>query len=130
MTSNPIDGQALLLAAAKASVGPQLLPDLVEHVQEDLGPRLETYRRQYELVHESESACVFFVDADHWVEIGERLGLARREREAVRRAHAEHLRRVGTRLDRRDEFETALDIRECVVVGTPDERVEGETGGE
>lgn len=120
MTGDPIDGQALLLAAAKASVGPQLLPDLVEHVQKDLGPRLEEYRRRYELAYEEESACVFFVDADHWIEIGERVGLERREREAVRRAHAEHLRRIGTELDRREEFETALDIRECIVVGKSD----------
>ncbi len=118
---NPIDGQALLLAAAKASVGPQLLPDLVERVQADLGPRLGEYRRRYELAHEDEAACVFFVDADHWVDVGERVGLERREREAVRRAHTEHLRRVGSDLGRREEFETALDIRSCVVIGRPED---------
>ncbi|MFC6837714.1 hypothetical protein [Halomarina ordinaria] len=114
---NPIDGNALLLAAAKASVGPQLLPDLVEHVQADLGPRLEDYRRRYELVAEDDEACVFFVEAGHWDDLRDRLDLDRREGDAVERAHTEHLRRVGSVNDRRDEFETALDIREVVVVG-------------
>ncbi|WP_254545751.1 hypothetical protein [Halomarina pelagica] len=117
---NPIDGNALLLAAAKASVGPQLLPDLVEHVQDDLGPRLGEYRRRYELAHENEESCVFFVEAGHWEEVSARLRLERREANAVERAHTEHLRRVGSELGRREEFETALEIREAVVVGKED----------
>ncbi|MFD1514604.1 hypothetical protein [Halomarina rubra] len=117
MNGDPIDGPALLLAAAKASVGPQLLPDLVDHVQADLGERLDDYRRRYELVDETDDACVFLVEAGHWETLGDRLGLDRRERDAVKRAHEEHLRRVGERTERREEFETALEIRECVVVG-------------
>ena len=42
---DPLDGQVLLLAAAKASVAPQHLPGLVDRAQAHLGPRLETYRR-------------------------------------------------------------------------------------
>lgn len=125
---NPIDGQALLLAAAKASVGPQEFPDLLEAVQSDLADRLPEYRRRYELVHEDDATCVFLVEDDHWATVAERVGLDAREREAVRRAHAEHLRRIGSRGDRREEFETALDIRACVVVGK-DGGSEGDAGG-
>ncbi|MWG34052.1 hypothetical protein [Halomarina oriensis] len=117
MNGDPIDGPALLLAAAKASVGPQLLPDLVDHVQAHLGPRLDEYRRRYELVHESDDACLFLVEADHWETIDEHVELERRERDAVERAHEEHLRRLGDSLGRSEEFETALEIRTCVVVG-------------
>jgi hypothetical protein len=49
--------------------------------------------------------------------VGERLGLTARECEAVRRAHEEQLRRVGTETGRREEFESALDIRSAAVVG-------------
>jgi hypothetical protein len=113
----PIEGQVQLLAAAKASIAPHRLPDLLAAVQADLGPRLDDYRRQYEQVHRDDDACVFFVPADHWDAIGERLGFDRRETAAVRRAHEAQLRRVGRRADRRDEFERALDIRTAVVVG-------------
>ncbi|WP_254536051.1 hypothetical protein [Halomarina litorea] len=119
--ANPIDGQAMLLAAAKASVGPQLLPDLVDRVQDHLCSREAEYRRQYELAYEDDSACVFFVEAGHWTTLADEVGLERRERDAVRRAHTEHLRRIGKDTGRREEFETALDIRECVVVGKTDE---------
>lgn len=113
----PIEGQVQLLAAAKASIAPHRLPDLLATVQADLGPRLDEYRRQYEQVHRDDDACVFFVPADHWDAVGDRLGFGRRETAAVRRAHEAQLRRVGRRADRRDEFERALDIRTAVVVG-------------
>ena len=45
------------------------------------------------------------------------MGLEEREWKALRRAHAEHLRRLGGDIDRRREFETALELREAVVVG-------------
>ena len=118
---NPIDGQALLLAAAKASVGPADLPDLIEAVQDDVADRLPAYRQRYELVYEDDTLCVFFVESDHWESVAERVGLGRRERDAIARAHAEHLRRLGSHENRREEFETALDIRECVVVGKKDD---------
>jgi hypothetical protein len=117
---DPLDGQVLILAAAKASVPAERLPELVDRVQADLGPRFEAYRRAYEAVHESPGRWVFLVPLDHWESVGDRLGLTVREREAVRRAHEEQLRRVGSETDRREEFESALDIRSAVVVGRAD----------
>ena len=117
---DPLDGQVLILAAAKASVPAERLPDLVDRVQSDLGPRFETYRRTYEAVYESSERWVFLVPLDHWDAVGERVGLAAREREAVRRAHEEQLRRVGSETERREEFESALEIRSAVVVGVED----------
>ena len=64
-----------MVAAAKASVGPQLLPDLVEHVQAHLGPRLEAYRREYERALRTDDYEVFFVEAGHWDDLGEEFDL-------------------------------------------------------
>lgn len=117
MSDVPIEGQVQLLAAAKASIAPHRLPDLLAAVQADLGPQLDDYRRQYEQVHRDDDARVFFVPADHWSAVGERLGFDRRETAAVRRAHEAQLRRIGRRADRREEFERALEIRTAVVIG-------------
>lgn len=92
---NPIDGQPLLVAAAKASVGPQRLPDLLARVQSRLAPDLETYRRTCERVYAIDECEVFLADPDHWADLGAAMGLSRREHEAVARAHAEHLRTWG-----------------------------------
>lgn len=116
--SDPIDGQTLLLAAATASVPGDRLPELIERTQDELGPRLEEYRRRYESAHETDDASYFFVPDDHWTTIGDRLGLGEREIDALRRLHEEQLKRVGKRIGRREEFETALDVRSCVVIGT------------
>ncbi len=115
--TGPIESQIILLASAKASVAPHRLPQLIEQVQEDLGLRLDEYRHRYERVHESADSCAFFAEAGHWNQVGERLGFNRRETDAVRRAHEEQLLRTGRRGNRRDEFESALDIREAVVIG-------------
>ncbi len=117
MTGDPIEGQVLLLTAAKASVPPSRLPTLVDHVQADLGPRLEEYRRQYECVYESDDLVAFFVEWGHWDDVGDRLDLEEREQAAVRRAHEEQLLRIGRRDDREEEFETALEIRDPLIVG-------------
>jgi hypothetical protein len=114
----PIDGNALMLAGAKASVPPDLLPALAARAQRHLRPDLETYRRRYECVHEDDDRAVFLVPTDHWVEVGDALEFSSREADAVRRAHEEQLLQCGSRENRRDEFETALEIREAVVVGT------------
>ncbi|WP_318568288.1 hypothetical protein [Salinigranum marinum] len=127
---DPLDGQVLLLTAAKASVAARELPALVDRVQADLGPRLATYRRAYEAVDESPDRWTFLVPPDHWEEVGRRLDLTRREREAVRRAHEEQLRRVGSRQERREEFESALDIRSAVVIGVEGEDGDGIDGGD
>jgi hypothetical protein len=116
--SYPIEGQVLMLTAAKASVGPGALPDLLARVQRRLAPRLGEYRRRYELAHEGDGRAVFFVEPDHWEAVGEELGLGRRETDAVSRAHEEQLRRIGSGTDRREEFETALELRTAAVIGT------------
>ena len=117
MSDDPIDGNALVLAAAKASISGERLPELVDRAQELLGPRYEEYRRQYECVHEDDSGAVFFVEEGHWETLGEELELRTREWQALRRAHEEHLRQLGGELGRLSEFQTALDVREVVVVG-------------
>lgn len=117
MSGDPIEGQVLLLAGAKASVPPERLPDLVDRVQADLEPRLDTYRRRYECIVETADACYFLVETTHWEQLCDRLAFDERETDAVRRAHHEQLRRTGRRDGREAEFETALDLRECVVVG-------------
>lgn len=115
--ADPIEGQVVLLAAAKASVAPQRLPDLIERVQDDLAARFEEYRRRYEHAYESPDCWAFFVESDHWPSVGDRLGFDRRETDALRRAHTEQLLRIGRREGRREEFESALEIREAVVIG-------------
>jgi hypothetical protein len=45
------------------------------------------------------------------------MALDEREWEALRRAHATHVRELGDDLDRSEEFETALGFREAVVIG-------------
>lgn len=114
---NPIEGQVLVLTAAKASVGGQRVPDLVAEARRELAPRADDLRRRYECVHEDDVRAVFLVPEGFWAETGEDLGWTDREFEAVARAHAEQLLRVGRREGREDEFETALDVREAVVVG-------------
>ncbi|WP_254766921.1 hypothetical protein [Salinilacihabitans rarus] len=118
MAGDPIEGQVLLLAAAKASVPPTRLPELVDRVRDELDPGVERYRREYECVHEDDERAAFLVEWGHWEDVGERLGFSRREVAAVRRAHEEQLLRIGRRAGREAEFETALEIREPVIVAT------------
>jgi hypothetical protein len=121
---NPIEGDVLVLTAAKASVGGQRVPDLVAAVRREIEPRADDFRRQYECVHEDDVRTVFLAPEGFWEDVGEELGLSRREYEAVARAHAEQLLRLGEREDRREEFETALEVREAVVVGADSLRPE------
>ena len=114
----PIEGEALLVAGAKASVAIPRLPALVNAVQEALGPRVESFRRRYELAYESDEVVAFFVEAGFWDDLGDDLDFDRRETDAARRAHAEQLHRVGRREDREEEFASALEIREVAVIGT------------
>lgn len=117
MADSPIEGQIVLLAGAKASVPAARLPDLLDRVQADLGPRLDDYRTRYEAVEEADDAVSFFVGTGHWAEVGARLGFDDRETDAVRRAHHEQIRRAGRRADRADEIETGFEIREGAVIG-------------
>lgn len=118
MAGEPIEGQILLLAAAKSSVTPTRLPDLVDVAQEHLAAERERYRREYERLYDDDDLEAFAVETGHWAELGAELELGDRELSAVRRAHEEQLLRIGRRTDREDEFETALEIREPVVIGT------------
>jgi len=118
----PIDGPALVKTAALASVPAERLPSLLARVQADLGPRIDDYRRRYERIAAEPDRETFLVEPDHWEEIGERLGLTDRERDAVARAHETAVERAGPDRTSREEFETALEIRSGVVIGTSDER--------
>lgn len=113
----PLDGDVLVLAGAKASVSPDRLPELVRRAQRHLAPRLDEYERAYETVAEDDERVVFLVSTDFWQELGEELGFESREADALRRAHDQQLRRIGSQTDRREEFVTALEIREALVVG-------------
>lgn len=119
--ASPIAGPAFLKAAALASVSPDRLSDLLATVQRDLGPRIDDYRRQYERIATEPDREAFLVESDHWDAVADRLGLTDRERDAVARAHETAVERLGTASDRREEFETALEIRSGVVIGVDDE---------
>ncbi|MFC4408030.1 hypothetical protein [Haloarchaeobius iranensis] len=127
MRDHPIPDEAVLLAAARAGVPHNRLPELVGLVQADLGLRVDDYRSRYECVHETSDAFVFFVEWGHWATIGERLGFDATDSHAVKRAHVEHLRRLAREADRVQEFATALEVRECVVIGkdTPQAATDG-----
>ena len=129
MAGEPIEGQVLVLAAAKASVPARRLPDLVDLAQAELETRVERYRREYEpldldldrlSVSNGAEPSGFLVEGGHWESVGNALGFDRREADAVRRAHEEQLLRIARRSGRGDEFETALEIREPVFVAVPD----------
>ncbi|ELY70928.1 hypothetical protein [Natrinema versiforme] len=130
MAGNPIEGQVLVLTAAKASVPPTRLPDLIERAQAVLGPDLERYRREYERLYADDDLEAFLVDWGHWEDLGEELDVTDRELSAIRRAHEEQLVKIGRRTDREDEFETALEIREPVVIGTGDGEESGDSSGD
>ncbi|WP_281195390.1 hypothetical protein [Halorubrum sp. F4] len=115
---HPIDGTALLKAAALASVPADRLPTLLARVQTDLGSQLDDYRRRYERIEAAPDRETFLVEPDHWDGIGARLGLSSRERDAVARTHETAVERWGSTTDRRAEFEAALEIRSAVVIGT------------
>ncbi|MFC6716774.1 hypothetical protein ACFQGT_17025 [Natrialbaceae archaeon GCM10025810] len=117
MAADPIESQVLVLTAAKASVAPTRLPTLIDRAQAELGPELERYRREYERIHEDDERAVFLVEWGHWEDLEDRLDVSARERSAIRRAHEEQLLRIGRREDREEEFETALEIRDPVVIG-------------
>lgn len=113
-----LNGNAIVLAAAKASVSGDRLPELVDRAQDRLATRRDRYERRYERVHEDDDGAVFLVEEGHWANLGAELDLERREWKALRRVHGEHLKQLGGTLDRRAEFETALDVREVVVIGS------------
>ncbi len=126
----PIRGTALVKTAALASVPAERLPALLAQVQADLGPRIEEYRRRYERIAVEPDRETFLVESDHWDGIADRLGFSGRERDAVTRAHETTAERAGSGETRREEFETALEIRSAVVIGTGEPEGGESEGGE
>lgn len=120
MTDLPFDGTALRLAAALASVAPGRLPELLRETQRHLASRRASFDREFERIVADDERVVYLVPRGHWETAGERLGFDRREADAVRRAHEAQVLRLGTRTERREEFESALEIREAVVIGRTD----------
>ena len=125
MAGEPIDGQVLILTAAKASVPPARLPNLVDRAQKRLAPAIERYRREYERLYADDEREVFLVEWGHWETLGDELDVSDRELAAIRRAHEEQLLRIGRQTDREETFETALEIREPVCIGTDRNRTNG-----
>ena len=113
----PLDDNAVILTAAKASVPGRRLLELIDLAQEYLESREAAYDREYECAYEDDAQAVFFVEEGHWADLGAELDLPRREWNALRRAHREHLEKLGRDLDRHEEFLTALEVREAVVIG-------------
>lgn len=118
VAGDPLDGQVLLVSAVKASVPGKKLPILVDRTQKALVQIHPDVEQQFERIYEGDEYDIFLVTDGFWDELGDRLGLHRRELSAVRRAHEEQLRYVGRRDDREAEFDTALEIRDALVIGT------------
>lgn len=112
--SHPIDSQVVLLAGAKASVPLHRMKPLLAQAENHLRT---VDLDQYEQIHTDDDRTIYLADPDFWELQGQEMDLARREWDAIRRAHEQQLLRVGKREDRREEFETALEIRAAVVVG-------------
>ena len=119
VTVGAIDGAVLLLAAGKARLDPERLPDLVERAAAHLRDRRTAYRRRYERVLTDDTREIYFADRDHGTGLGDELDLDGPEVDAVRIAHEEQLRHLGRAADREEEFDHALEIRDPVVVGRP-----------
>lgn len=113
---HPIEGQVVLLVGAKASVTLQRLSDLLHSVQEHLDGEAEDYHRRYEQIDTADERVYFLVADDYWEIVGGELSLTEREVDAVRRAHEAQFERDGRHLDRIEEFESALEIRDVVVL--------------
>jgi len=113
--SHPIDGQIVLMAGAQASVTLTHLSELVSAAHEYVSARREEFDRQYERIDDPDGPAYYLVDPAYWEEVGAALGLDDREVDAVRRTHTLQFERAGRRLDRREEFETAMEIRDVVV---------------
>lgn len=113
----PLDGDVLLYTGATASVSPERVEPLLRTVQTYLRERRDDYRRRYEAAFGDDARRILLVPTGHWASIGAELGVPEQEVDAARRAHAQQLKRIGSKTDRREEFETALEIREAVVIG-------------
>lgn len=114
--SHPIEGQIVLLAGAKASVSLTRLSDLLSEAQEYLADVAEEYERRFEHIDACGEGVYFLADDDYWETLGSELGFTNREAQAVARTHKAQFERDGRRMDREEEFETTLEIRDVVAV--------------
>ena len=112
----PFDGPTLVKTGLKASIGPSVLPRLLRRAQRLLSEQIDMFHRQHERVHTDEERVVFLANQNYWTHLGAELGFNERETDAVRRAHEAQLLRIGDETGRSEEFETAMEIRQSVVI--------------
>lgn len=112
--AHPIEGEVILQAGAFASVPLKTLSGLVGQVQRHIDDHRAEYDRQFERI-EGKSRQYLLAPSEYWQGVAEELALADREIDAVKRVHETQFRRDGRRLDRTEEFESALQIRSPVV---------------
>lgn len=113
---DPIEGTVLVLVTAQAAVG-ERVPDIVDDVQAHLGPRLDEYRRRYEVIEETDDAVVVLAPDGHLETVGDELDLNDREVDAVRRAHTEQARRIAREAGDEAAVDAATEIRDPLVIG-------------
>jgi hypothetical protein len=114
----PIDGPVILYTCAVASIPARAMAPVLREVQAHLHPQQRHYARHWECAIDAPTRAIYLVEPGHWDTIGSELSFDRREQDAVERAHRRQLLMAGRAVDRRDEFETALEIRTAVVIGT------------
>lgn len=118
--AHPIESQVVLLAGAKASVSLARLSDLLAEVQTALAERTDEYEQRFEQIDATGDGVFVLADDGYWHELGDEIGLTRRETDAVARTHAAQFERDGRRMNRKEEFETTLEIRDVLAV-SPEE---------
>lgn len=115
---HPIEAQIVLLAGAKASVTLSHLSALAARTHGYLRDHRDEYDRRFERLDGPEGLSYYLAEPGHWEAVGDALDLADREVDAVRRLHEEQFRRTGRRLERSGEFETTVEIRDPVAMGS------------
>lgn len=113
---HPIESQIVLLAGAKASVSLARLSELLAEVQPYLANNVSAYERRFEQIDAYGEGLYVLAEEGHWQTVGEETSLTEREIEAVARTHAAQFERDGRRMDREEEFETTLEIRDVLMV--------------
>ncbi len=114
--SHPIESQVVLLAGAKASVSLARLSDLLAEAQTALAERAAEYEQHFEQIEASGETVFVLAEDGYWQELGDEIGLTEREIDAVARTHAAQFERDGRRMNRKEEFETTLEIRDVLAV--------------
>ena len=113
----PIDGPVILYTCAVASIPARAMGPLLRDVQAHLHAHRQRYARRWECAIETPARAIYLVEPGHWDEVWAALSLGRRQQDAAERAHRRQLLIAGRETDRHDEFETALEVREAVIIG-------------